>query len=169
MNKIGLFYGSTIGNTEGVAETITEKIGKNNIDIFDIGGTSKEDLEKYNLLILGTSTWNDGDIQDDWEDFLPSLAEIDFSDKTVALFGLGDQFGYADNFIDGVGILYDSVIAKGAKVVGNWPTEGYDYEESKAERDGMFVGLPLDEDNESELTEERIEKWVELIKGNFDL
>ena len=168
MNKIGLFYGSTIGNTEGAAETIAEKIGKENVDLFDIASASKEDMENYDTLIFGTSTWNDGELQDDWIGFLSTLEEIDFNNKTVALFGLGDQFGYGDNFIDGVGDLYDIVIAQGAKVVGTWSTESYDYKESKAERDGMFVGLALDEDNESDLTEERIEKWVALIKGSLD-
>ena len=169
MNKIGLFYGSTIGNTEGVAETIAEKIGKENVDLFNISSSSKEDMENYDTLIFGTSTWNDGQLQDDWEGYLSTLEEIDFSNKTVALFGLGDQFGYGDYFVNGMGALYDAIIEKGAKVVGQWSTESYDYEESKAERDGMFVGLPLDEDNESDLTEERIEKWVALIKGSLEL
>ena len=167
MNKIGIFYGSTIGNTEGVAEIIAEKIGKENIDLFDIANVSKEDMENYDSIIFGTSTWNDGDLQDDWIPFLSTMDSIDFNGKTIALFGLGDQFGYGDNFIDGVGDLYDAVISRGAKVIGQWSTESYDFEESKAEREGMFVGLAIDEDNESDLTEERIDKWVALIKESL--
>ncbi len=165
--KIGLFYGSDTGTTEEVANKIADKIGKELIDLNDIGSASDFDFEKYNHIILGTSTWYDGDLQSDWEYFFPSLDSIDFTGKTVAIFGLGDQHTYCDFFIDGVGIIYDKIIEKGATVVGQWPTDGYEHDESVAERDGVFMGLALDEDNESEKTEERIDTWLKQISKDF--
>ncbi len=165
--KIGLFYGSDTGTTEEVAEKIAEKIGKEMIDLHDIGKAAEVDFENYTLLILGTSTWYDGDLQSDWEDFFPNLDNIDFTGKTVAIFGLGDQLTYCDFFVDGIGMIYDKIIEKGATVIGQWPTEGYDHDESVAERDGMFMGLALDEDNESEKTDERIDTWLKQISTDF--
>lgn len=167
MEKIGLFWGSDTGNTEKVAEMIANKIGNDAVDVYDIAEIANNDIEKYKLLIFGTSTWYDGELQSDWDSFFDNLDEIDFSGKTVALFGLGDQFGYGEYFVDGIGILYDKIIEKGATVVGDWPTEGYDYDESKAERDGKFVGLALDEDNQDDLTEERVQQWLGQIVPNF--
>ncbi len=165
--KIGLFYGSDTGNTEEVAEKIINRIGEENIDMLSIGDATNSDLEKYEFLILGTSTWYDGELQSEWDDFLLNLDEIDFTGKTVALFGLGDQYSYGEYFVDGIGIIYDKIIEKGAKVVGEWPTDGYDFEESVGERNGKFVGLAIDEDNEYEQTDDRIDKWLKQISIDF--
>ncbi len=165
--NIGLFYGSDTGNTEEVAHKMANIIGEDMVDVYSIGKATIPDLEKYDLLILGTSTWYDGDLQSEWEDFLPNLDEIDFSGKTVALFGLGDQFTYAEYFVDGIGIIYDKIIEKGANVVGHWPIDDYDFEESVAERDGEFVGLAIDEDNEYEKTDDRIKEWLGQIGPDF--
>jgi flavodoxin I len=97
------------------------------------------------------------------------LQDVDFTGKTVALYGLGDQEKYADNFVDALGILYDFVTARGARVVGAWPTDGYDFMASKAERDGEFVGLVLDQDNQKQLSDDRLETWLRLIAGEFGL
>jgi len=166
--KIGLFYGSDTGNTEEVAEKMEKLIGEENVDVLSIGEATNSDIEKYELLILGTSTWYDGELQSEWDDFLLNLDDIDFTGKTVALFGLGDQFTYGEYFIDGVGIIYDKIIEKGAKVVGEWPIDDYDFDESVAERDGKFVGLAIDEDNEYEKTDDRIYKWLEQISLDFN-
>lgn len=169
MSKIGLFWGSDTGNTEKVARMIEDLLGNDNVDLHDIANSSTEDIEKYELLIFGASTWYDGDLQSDWDAFFDNLDAIDFNGKTVALFGLGDQYDYAEYFIDGVGILYDKIIERGAKVIGEWSTEGYEYDVSKAERDGVFVGLALDEDNQEDLTEERVKQWIDQIKPQFGL
>jgi flavodoxin I len=163
----GLFYASCTGNTEDVANKI--KDAKGNIDIFNIANCSKDDIEKYDNIIFGISTWGEGDLQDDWEGFFPQLDDIDFSSKNVAIFGLGDQESYCDYFVDAMGILYSKLIEKGAKVVGFTSTEGYDFEESKAViDDNTFCGLVLDEDNQDELTDERIQDWIEDIKEIFE-
>lgn len=166
--RIALFYGSDTGSTEDIANLIVTKVGKDNIDLYDIATTSPSDFDNYSHIIIGTSTWYDGDLQSEWEEFFPNLDDIDFRGKTVALFGLGDQYGYAEFFVDGIGMIYDKIIKKGARVVGHWPANDYDFEESKAERDGMFVGLAIDEDHERSMTDERLDTWLAQIKPDFD-
>ncbi|MGD8779155.1 MAG: flavodoxin [Ignavibacteria bacterium] len=168
MDKIGLFYGSDTGNTEKIAEIISEKVGKDNVDVFNLQNTTTDTMNNYSKLILGAPTWYDGELQSDWESHFDNLDDIDFSGKTVAFYGLGDQFGYSENFLDAIGIIHDKLVERGANIVGHWPTDGYEFEESKAARDGKFVGLALDEDNQSEMTDERIDKWLEQIKADLE-
>jgi len=165
MAKIGIFYGSSTGNTELVAEKIKALFGKDaetkNIDL-----AGKEEIEGYDYLIFGTSTWGIGDMQDDWEDFLDVLAEVDFGKKKVALFGLGDQLNYRESFVDGMGAIYD-IIYDRVDIVGAWPISEYTYKESAAVKNGKFVGLPIDKENQPELTDERLKAWVEGLKKEF--
>ncbi|WP_428738812.1 flavodoxin [Sulfurimonas sp.] len=167
MQKIGLFYASSTGNTKGAAKMIKEQLGDAEITMYDIASCSQEDMNQYDYLIIGTSTWGEGDLQDDLEEFFPKLEAIDFSTKTVALFGFGDQEQYCDYYLDAMGILYEAVVKQGAKVVGSWPTDGYGYEESKAVVDGEFVGLALDADNQDDMTNERISMWAQQIAPYF--
>lgn len=168
MKKIGLFYGSDTGYTEGVANQIVELMGTEAVDLIDIYQAEKEQFDNYELIIIGLSTWNDGELQSDWDDFYDDFQTIDFSGKTVALFGLGDQHGYGEYFIDGVGILAEVVYENGGQIVGVWPTEGYTYSESKAEFEpGWFLGLAIDEDNQPDLTKRRVSTWVAQIKEEF--
>jgi flavodoxin I len=164
MDKIGLFYGSDTGTTEEIVEKIKDAFSKE-ISLHNIAEASKEDMEKYDKLILASSTWGDGDLQADWEDFENNLENIDFSNKTVALVGLGDQEGYDDSFCNALGHLYNYV--KDAKIIGRTSTEGYEFEESTAVIDGEFIGLVLDEDNQDDLTDKRIETWVKQIEPLF--
>lgn len=165
MKKIGIFYGSSTGNTEVVAEKLKALFGKDaetrNIDI-----ASKEDLEGYDYLIFGTSTWGIGDMQDDWEDFVEVLEEANFGKKKVALFGLGDQLNYRESFVDGMGAIYDAIYDR-VDIVGAWPLDGYRFKESAAVKNGKFVGLPIDKENQAELTDERLREWVEMLKKEF--
>ena len=167
MQTIGLFYASSTGNTENIAKEIKSKMVSAEIELHNVDNCAGDTMNHYSHLILGVSTWGEGDLQEDWEDYLPNLENVDFSDKTVALFGLGDQEEYCDNFLDGMGTLYDKVVEGGATVVGNWSTDGYDHDESTAIRNDEFVGLALDEDNQDELSNERVEKWVEQISPYF--
>jgi flavodoxin I len=164
MARIGIFYGSTTGNTERVAELIEAALEGADVTVADIADVTAAELEGYDVLILGTSTWGAGDLQDDWLGSLHALAAADLVGKKVALFGLGDQEGYPDTFLDALGELYERVKARGAEVVGAWPNVGYEFSESKAASNGKFVGLALDEDNQSGLTEQRVGDWVELLK-----
>lgn len=171
MAKIGLFYGTQTSNTQTAAEMIQKEFGGSDVvELFDIARTEASDFVDYDHIIIGCPTWNVGQIQDDWESFYDNeLNSIDFSGKKIAYFGEGDQTGYADSFQDAMGMLEEKITELGGETVGYWSIEGYDFSESKAVRDGKFVGLALDEDNQSELTEERIKTWVAQLKQEFGI
>jgi len=164
MTSTAVFYGSDTGNTEAVAKQIAEKL---QADIYDVSTNPKDKLGAYKNLILGTSTMGLGDLQDDWASFISELEQADLSEKTVALFGLGDAEMYTDTFVDGMGEIYNSIKDKGCKIVGQVAASNYEFDDSSAVVDGSFVGLPLDEDNQSDLTEERLGAWIESIKGEL--
>lgn len=167
MSKIGLIYGSDGGNTENVVTRLAKLLGEENIDILDVSKTSSKEISTYEKLILASSTWGQGDLQSDWEDFESNLDEIEFSGKTVALIGLGDQDTYGDSFCEAMALLYDKV--KDANVIGQTSTEGYDFENSNAVVDDKFLGLAIDEDNQDDLTNVRLESWANQIKGDLGL
>ena len=161
-----IFYASSTGNTSGVSKDISRVLG--GIKTFDIASSGFDNISEYDKIIIGSSTWGEGELQDDWEELWDDFCQIDFSNKTVALFGLGDQDGYADNYLDAMGLIYDKVVQNGANIVGKWEVnDEYFHESSLAIRDGMFVGLALDEDNQDELTEIRIENWCQQIKDKI--
>lgn len=164
MASVGLFFGSDTGNTEAVAQMIQKELGKNMVDVYDIAKSTKEDIDSYSLILIGIPTWYYGESQCDWDDFYPELEKIDFSEKLVAIFGCGDQEDYAEYFLDAMGTVRDIVEARGATIVGNWSTEGYEFEASKALVDeNHFVGLGIDEDRQPELTEQRVKTWCKQI------
>ncbi len=165
MKPIGLFYGSDGGNTEGIAEEIQKAFG-DGVELFNVAKASKEQIASFDNIILACPTYGEGDLQSDWEDFLPTLSEDDFAGKTLALVGLGDQDGYGDTFCDALFLIYEKIAGK-ANLIGQTSTDGYDYEESKAIVDGKFVGLVLDQDNQDDLTSDRITQWVNDIKPLF--
>jgi flavodoxin I len=169
MEKIGLFYGTDTGYTEGVARQMIDILHKDRVDVINVNTAKPEDFAPYEFIIIGLSTWHDGQLQSDWDSFYKEFKTIDFQDKTVAFFGLGDQIGYAEYFIDGVGILGDVVYENGGNIVGVWSTEGYDFETSKAEfREGWFLGLAIDEDNQPEMTVDRVAVWLEQVMEEFE-
>jgi flavodoxin I len=167
--KIGLFYGSDTGRTTAVAEQIKENLAnKLDIDMHDVVDFNRTDIEKYDYLIIGLSTWYDGELQSDWDSNFNEFSEIDFTDKTIALYGLGDQIVYCEYFVDGVGILGEKILESGGSLIGKWSTEGYLHTDSKAELDeGEFCGLALDEDTQEEMTAERIVTWCDQIYNEF--
>ncbi|OCQ97739.1 flavodoxin [Nostoc sp. MBR 210] len=167
--KIGLFYGTQTGKTESVAEIIRDEFGNGVVELHDISQADTADFDEYQYLIIGCPTWNVGELQSDWEGFFPELDDINFSGKVVAYFGTGDQIGYADNFQDAMGILEDKISQRGGKTVGNWSVDGYDFNDSKALKNGKFVGLAIDEDNQADLTDNRIKEWVSQLKRDFGL
>lgn len=161
MSKIAIVYGTSTGVTESVAEKIKKAVGT--ADVYDVAKVSVDDLKPYDFLFLGTSTTGYGDLQDDWDSFLPKLESLDFSGKKVALFGLGDSSSYPDTFVDGMGVVYEAIKDK-AEIVGAVSTDGYTYDESTAVVDGQFVGLALDDDNEFDQTDARLEAWLKDLK-----
>jgi len=166
MKKTVIIYGSTTGNAASAAQTIAEKLG-NGATVKEAGAASKSDLTDYDNIILGSSTWGDGELQDDWFGFLPTIKEVGLSGKTVAVFGVGDQFSYSDTYVNAMGELYDAATAAGANVIGSTSTDGYSFNESTAVRDGKFVGLALDYDNQGVLSDDRIAAWVAQISPSL--
>ena len=173
MAKIGLFYGSTSGVTEELAEKIQGEIGEDLCDLYSMEEDfdDVEDLLKYDYLILGCPTWGAGEVQNDWREplFDMEIDKPDFSGKTIALFGPGDCTGHGKHFVGALGLMYDQFKALGANIVGSVSTEDYTFEKSTAIREGRFVGLPLDEVNESEKTDQRITDWLEILKADFPI
>lgn len=166
-SRVGLFYGSTTGTTEYIADQIAEAWGAAGLSPIvaqNIGHlAAPSDLLAYDVLLLGIPTWNIGQLQDDWDVLVPRLATLDFTGKQVALFGIGDQYGYPDNFLDAVGILGELLESRGAVLIGGCPTDGYEFSHSRAVRDGRFIGLAIDEEHQSRQTPERIAAWVSAV------
>jgi flavodoxin I len=168
MSKIDLFFGTQTGNTETIAEAIQKEFGGDSVvTLHDVSDVEASELEACQNIIIGCPTWNIGELQADWEGLYDELDSVDFSGKKVAYFGPGDQIGYSDNFQDAMGMLEEKISGLGGTTVGNWSTDGYDFNESKAVKNGKFVGLALDEDNQSELTDERVKTWVAQLKREF--
>ncbi len=166
MKKIAILYGTSGGNTESIANRINEKFD-GDADLFDVANVSIAEVQPYKYLILGTSTTGMGDLQDDWESFLPTFSsKMDFTDKTVAIFGLGDSASFSSTFAESIYVIHDELKDK-VKIVGAVPDEGYTYDDSSAVVDGKWLGLALDEDNEYDESEERINQWVEQLKKEF--
>ena len=164
MNKTIVVYGSSTGTCEAIAEKIASKLGAEVLNVQDL--TADIVAENQNL-ILGTSTWGAGELQDDWYDGLNTLKAADLSGKVIALFGCGDSASYSDTFVGGIGELYDGIKNSGARFVGEVETDGYTFDDSAAVVDGKFIGLPLDDINEDDKTDGRIDAWIAAISPNL--
>lgn len=169
MDKIGLFFGSDTGNTETISQRIVEMLGDDLFDVHNFAEVEAEAVTPYDLLLFGAPTWYDGELQSDWEEILPEFENIDFTGKKVAIFGLGDQWGYGEWYVDAIGIIADVITAQGGQVVGHWPVEGYDFEASRGQRGDVFLGLAIDEDNQPEMTDERLETWLPQVLQEFGM
>ena len=167
MKTVGLFYGSETGNTESAASMIAAELGQGNVEMYNIADCDASSLASYNNSILGAPTWGFGELQSDWENFLPGFDSVDLTGKTFALFGLGDQINYADVFLDAMGTIYEKVRERGGTVVGFWSTDGYDFSASTATENGNFVGLALDTDNQDDMTPDRVNQWVSMISSQL--
>ena len=163
MKKIAIVYGSTTDNTKNAASAIADKLSGEDVTLIDASKLKSGELDEYPNIILGTSTWGFGDLQDDWDGKLALLENSNLEGKVVAFFGLGDASSYAETFVDGMGTLYEAVKDKKCKLIGKCSTDDYHFDESKAIDDNAFVGLVLDEDNEADKTDGRIDAWVATI------
>lgn len=168
--KIGLFYGSSTCYTEMVAEKIRDILGEDLVDLHNVKDASPRLMEEYPILILGIPTWDFGELQEDWEAIWPQLTQLNLKGKIVAMYGMGDQFGYSEWFLDALGMLHDHIAPLGVKFIGFWPIDGFEFTSPKPlSADGKhFVGLALDEVNQYDLSEERIEQWCEQILLEMD-
>ncbi|WP_165020227.1 flavodoxin [Dysgonomonas sp. ZJ279] len=161
MSKIAIVYGSSTGATEAVAEKIQALF--DNATLFNVADISVEDIQDFDFLVLGASTTGVGDLQDDWDIFLPKFEKMNFAGKKVAMFSLGDSASFSTSFAGAMYYLYKALKGK-VEIIGSVPTDGYTFDESDAVIDGKFIGLALDEDNEYDQTDSRLAAWVENLK-----
>ncbi len=168
MKNICVIYGSSTGTCQGLAEKIGQQLSVQDDGIIDVQNLSADVVNKYEVLILGTSTWGAGEMQDDWYDGVKVLKQAGLQGKAVAVFGCGDSESYSDTFCGGMAELYNAARDAGATMMGEVATDGYNFDDSEAVVDGKFVGLALDEVNEDDKTDSRIEAWVEELKKNLD-
>ncbi len=170
--KIGLFYGSSTGAGEAVAQIIKDEIERSGVAEVDMAIVSSDNLkvmENYQYLIFGCSTWNIGELQDDWDVKFNELDTVNFQGRKVALYGNGDQYGYSNSFVDAIGIIGNKIAPRGAELVGFWPAEEFEFEFSVGVFDGVFMGLPLDDDNQPEKTRQRTINWIHWVMEQFGL
>ncbi len=168
MSKIGIFYSFRSTKTAKAAEKIIEAFGNDyQIDKIDADTVNEEQFLSYNKLILGVPTWFDGELPNYWDEFVPALEDLDLTGKKVAVWGMGDQVGYPENFGDAAGIMCELLSSRGAIIIGATSTDGYVFESSKALVGNKFCGLILDQENQARLSSHRIEQWVNDLKKNF--
>lgn len=164
MKKTIVVFGSSTGTCETIAQAISSRLGAEVVNIADL---TAEQIQSSDNLILGTSTWGAGDLQDDWYDGVTLLKNTGLRGKTVALFGCGDSSSYPDTFCGAMKELYDAAAEAGANLIGAVSTEGYTFDDSEAVVEGKFVGLALDDVNEDDQTEGRINDWITSIQDRL--
>ena len=174
MSKIGIFFGPEKGSVHRVAEKLQNIIGSEKAELISVNDASVADIEKYDKIIFGISTvgketWDSEYSNTDWSKFFPEVSKTDYAGKTVALFGLGDHVTYPDHFVNAMGMLAKEILPLNANIVGQVDPAGYEFEDSEAIIDGKFIGLPIDEDFEPEMTDERIAGWINSIKLSLGL
>lgn len=167
--KIGVFYASTSGNTEVITDHLIQCLGEDKTSRHDIEQEGFIGYENYDLLVFGTPTWDYGNLQSDWESSWDEFLQLDLRDRVVGLFGLGDQYGFSEWYLDAMGAIHEVLVNKGARIIGNWPNEGYEFEQSKAlTPDGkFFVGLALDEESQSLLSQPRVQQWCANLMEEY--
>lgn len=165
MKKTIIIYGSSTGTCESIAQMIGEKLGV--ADVVAAADITADKVAEYDNLILGSSTWGDGELQDDWYDAINEVKAADLSGKTIAIFGCGDSESYSDTFCDAIGLLYAEVQDSGANLIGAVSADGYNFSSSNSVVDGVFVGLAIDDVNESDLTEQRVDNWIASIQDEL--
>ncbi len=172
MSKTAIFFGPLKGSVNRVADKLKELIGDDQVVMVPVKKATVADIEKYDKIIFGISTvgkdtWKSTYSNVDWAEFLPEISKTRYEGKKIAIFGLGDHITYAATFVDHIGLLANELINNGAVLTGQVDADKYEYHESEAVVDGKFLGLPVDEDFEPELTDERLEKWVKQISPDF--
>ncbi len=167
MNKTAIIYSFNTKKTGKVAERIKEVFNDDQVEMVNAELLDEELFMSFDQIIMGVATWFDGELPNFWDEFVPALEDMDLSKKKIALYGLGDQKGYPENFLDGVGIMAEILEAQGANLVGFTSVEGYEFESSRALRDEQFTGLAIDFENQGSMNKERIAAWVDQLKKEF--
>ncbi|MGD2034639.1 MAG: flavodoxin [Bacteroidales bacterium] len=167
MKKVGLYYSFNTKKTAQMAKRIVENLGKENVEEINAETLTEDQFTKYDNMILGVPTWFDGELPNYWEEFVPALEDIDLKGKKVGIYGAGDQKGYPENFVDGIGIMAEIVQNRGADLAGLTSVKGYTFEQSRAKKGDRFLGLALDFENQAGKNKERVAAWCEQLKKEF--
>lgn len=167
MEKIAIYYGSTTGTCEALASMIAQALGVGNENVHNVTEMTKEALESQDVLVLGSSTWGCGDLQDDWYDGVEILKQARLEGKKVALFACGDGESYGDTFCEAMTHIHEALADSGCTFIGKVPTAGYTFTSSTAVEGDDFIGLALDDVNESDRSEERIAAWAKQLKAEM--
>lgn len=161
MDRIGVIYGSTSGDTRRAALAIADALGRERCVPLDVAHLEPKELLHFRDLVVGGSTRGIGDLQPSWWKFARRLDGIRFDGIRVACYGLGDQSVFPETFVDALGTLHDLFAERGATMIGGgWHRDGYAFLGSRAFRAGGFVGLALDDATQSRLTADRIARWT---------
>ncbi|HER08639.1 MAG TPA: flavodoxin [Bacteroides sp.] len=168
MKKTAIIYSFNTKKTAKIAERIKEAFNDDQVEMVNAEDITEEKFLAYDQIIMGVSTWFDGELPNHWDEFVPALEEMDLKGKKIALFGLGDQVGYPENFLDGLGIMAEVLEAQGAELVGFTPVEGYTFERSRARRGDEFLGLAIDYENQGSMNKERVAAWVDQLRKSFN-
>ncbi|MDR0700661.1 MAG: flavodoxin FldA [Tannerella sp.] len=163
MDKTAIIFGSTTGMTEDIAKKIASQLNIAKENVYEVAKITPETISQYNILLLGSSTWGSGELQDDWYDGIDVLKKSDLNGKRISFFGTGDSYSYSDTFCDALGIIYKALQSSGATFIGQVDASEYSFDDSASVIDGKFVGLALDETNESDKTDERISRWIKSL------
>ena len=167
MKKTAIIYSFNTKKTGKVAERIKEAFNDDQVEMVNTELINEELFMSFDQIIMGVATWFDGELPNIWDEFVPALEDLDLSKKKIALYGLGDQKGYPENFLDGMGIMAEILKAQGANLVGFTSVEGYEFESSRALRGEQFTGLAIDYENQASMNKERIAAWVDQLKKEF--
>lgn len=172
MTKVGIFFGTDTGNTRRIAKDISTALGSTiAAKPVNVRNATVNDMLMYDVLILGTPTYGEGvlpglstgNATESWEEFLPTLVGQDFSGKKVAIYGLGNQKSYPNEFVDAMFYLYEQFAQCNATLIGAWATDGYEFKASKAVVNEQFIGLVLDQENQKDLTPDRLNAWLTML------
>ena len=167
MNKTAIIYSFNTKKTGKIAAQLKEGFNDPAIEMLNAEEITEDVFSSFDQIIMGVPTWFDGELPNYWDEFVPALEEMDLKNKKIALFGLGDQKGYAENFLDGVGLMAEILEARGATLIGFTSTEGYEFESSRALRGDQFLGLAIDYENQGSMNKQRVAAWVEQLNKEF--
>lgn len=167
MKKTAIIYSFNTNKTAKIAESIKEAFGDEPVEMVNAEELTAKKFSEYDNLILGVPTWFDGELPNYWDEFVPDLEDLDLSGKKIAIYGLGDQKKYSENFVDGIGLMAEIVRDNKAELVGLTSTKGYNFEASKGVEKDKFLGLAIDYENQGSKNKERVNSWVEQLKKEF--
>lgn len=167
MKKTAIIYSFNTKKTGKIAERIRESFNDERVEMVNAEVITEEIFMSFDQIIMGVATWFDGELPNFWDEFVPALEDLDLSGKKIALYGLGDQKGYPENFLDGMGVMAEILEEQGATLVGFTSVEGYEFESSRALRGEQFAGLAIDYENQGSLNKERVAAWVDQLRKEF--